>query len=280
METRFELKREDQSQTSIIYYTDPDTGKYEELQQLDAAQSRIWVEYKDIPLNMINATIAIEDKRFNEHNGVDWVRTLSAVGNFLGGDSSYGASTITQQLIKNITHEDDVTVNRKVQEIFRALAVEKYYTKEEILEWYLNTIYLGQGCYGVQSAAKVYFGKDVGELSVAECASIISITNNPSLYDPYISKGNNHRRQQTVLREMYAQGYLNAGEYLQAKYQTLEFHNGLYDERTYVCASCGFEGTSGEYNEINNAFYCPQCYKQNFSIETSSYYSYLSLIHI
>ena len=141
-----ELDNASLPQTSFIYYTDPQTGEERLLQQLYATQNRVWVSYDEIPLDLVHAAIAIEDKRFPEHNGVDWIRTLSAVGNFVGGSTSYGASTITQQLIKNLTEEDDVTVNRKVQEIFRALAVEELYTKNEIMEWYLNTIYLGEGC--------------------------------------------------------------------------------------------------------------------------------------
>ena len=207
-----ELDNVSLAQTSFIYYIDPETGEERELQQLQTTENRVWVSYDKIPVDMVNATIAIEDKRFREHNGVDWLRTLSAIANFAGGDSSYGASTITQQLIKNLTHEDDVTVNRKVQEIFCALAAEKMYTKNEIMEWYLNTIYLGEGCYGVQSAARVYFGKDVSELSTAECASLIGITNNPSLYDPYISEKNNRKRQLTILQEMYKQGYIETEE--------------------------------------------------------------------
>ena len=101
-------------------------------------------------------------------------------------------------------------VNRKVQEIFTALAAEKLYTKDEIMEWYLNTIYLGEGCFGVQSAARVYFGKDVSELTTAECASLIGITNNPSLYDPYVSEKNNRKRQLTILKEMFYQGVTGA----------------------------------------------------------------------
>ena len=163
--------------------------------------------------------------------------------NFVGGDSSFGASTITQQLIKNLSKEDSVTVNRKVQEIFRALAVEKRYTKEEIMEWYLNTIYLGQGCYGVQSAAQVYFGKDVSELSTAECACIVGITNNPSLYDPYYFPNNNRKRQTTILEEMYKQGYIETeADLAAAEGEEMLFHNGRYDEKEYTCGSCGFTG--------------------------------------
>ena len=264
------------AQTSVIYYTDRETGEYRELQQLYATQNRTWVTYEEIPLDLVHAAIAIEDKRFLDHNGVDWLRTLSAVRNFIGGDSSFGASTITQQLIKNLSQEDDVTVNRKVQEIFRALAVEERYTKSEIMEWYLNTIYLGEGCYGVQSAAQVYFAKDVGELTTAECASLIAITNNPSLYDPYINPEGNRRRQLVILDEMYAQGFIETEEDLEAaKAQEMVFRNGLYDEDTYVCGSCGFDGPRSEYIEKeDDAYFCPNCDTQNYAVDSNNAYSY------
>lgn len=264
------------AQTSIIYYTDPATGEYKELQKLYATQNRIWVSYDQIPQDMVNAAVAIEDKRFPEHNGVDWLRTLSAVRNFLGGDSSFGASTITQQLIKNLSKDDETTVNRKVQEIFRALAVEQRYTKNEIMEWYLNTIYLGEGCYGVQSAAQVYFGKDISELTPAECASIIAITNNPSLYDPYIRPKNNRERQLTILSEMYRQGYFaSEADYKAAKSQEMVFHNGNYDEKTYRCSACTFSGTSEEYKlGQDGQYYCPWCGTLNYAVSDSNVYSY------
>lgn len=263
------------AQTSIIYYTDPATGEPRELQQLYAAEHRIWVSIDEIPQDMVNAAVAIEDKRFPEHDGVDWLRTLSAVRNFAGGDSSYGASTITQQLIKNLSQDDDVTVNRKVQEIFRALAVEKNYTKDEIMEWYLNTIYLGEGCYGVQSASEIYFGKDVSELSTAECASIIAITNNPSLYDPYINPENNRERQLTILMEMHDQGYIESDyAYDEAASQEMLFHNGRYDEKTYTCSSCGFEGVRSDYYKEDGAYHCPNCSAMNYSVNDNHAYSY------
>ncbi len=263
------------SQTSIMYYTDPDTGDYVELQQLYSSENRIWVSYKDIPQDLVNAAVAIEDKRFYSHDGVDWLRTLSAIRNFVGGDSSFGASTITQQLIKNLTQEDDVTVSRKSQEIFRALALEELYSKEEIMEWYLNTIYLGEGCYGVQTAAEVYFAKEVSELTTAECASLIAITNNPSLFDPYINKENNRERQLIILNEMFAQGYIKSeGSLKAAKDQEMVFHNGLYDEDTYRCAACGFEGPRSEYTELDSHYYCPSCETQNHTVSPSNAYSY------
>lgn len=222
-------------QTSVIYYYDDATGDYQELQQLYGKENRIWADYEEIPQDLIFACIAIEDKRFYEHHGVDWLRTLKAsVNMFLGGNSTYGASTITQQLIKNLTQEDEVTVRRKILEIFRALEFEKKYSKDTILEWYLNRIYLGEGCYGVKSAAQVYFGKELSELTLAECASLIGITNNPSIYDPYLNPEKNKERQEIILSEMLEQGYIEQPEYEDAVAQQLVLKNtsGEQDDET------------------------------------------------
>ena len=174
------------NQSSIIYYQDRETGEWVEFQTLHGEENRILVKFDDLPDYLWQATVAIEDQRFFEHKGVDWQRTISAAGNmFLKAKNTYGGSTITQQLLKNLTGEDEGTVKRKVTEIFRALEFEKKYSKNQILEMYLNAIYLGKNCYGVQTAAQYYFGKDVGELDLAECACLIAITNNPSLYGPF-----------------------------------------------------------------------------------------------
>lgn len=273
-----QLDSSDMAQTSIILYTDPQTGEVKELQQLYATENRIWASYDELSPHAVHAAVAIEDKRFYDHDGVDWIRTLSAMGNFVGGDASYGASTITQQLIKNLSEEDEVTISRKVQEIFRALAVEDLYTKNEIMEWYLNSIYLGEGCYGIESAAQVYFAKDSSmELTAAEAASIIAITNNPSLYDPYINPEGNRNRQVIILNEMYAQGYLTENELEEALAQEMVFQNGRYKERTYEClnSECDFEGTSDDYVETaDEMLACPLCGRVNHTIDTSSGYSY------
>ena len=265
-------------QTSIICYTDKATGEVRELQQLYATQNRIWASFDEISPHLVHAAIAIEDKRFDKHDGVDWVRTVSAMGNFMGGDASYGASTITQQLIKNLSHDDDVTINRKLQEIFRALAVEDRYTKNEIMEWYLNTIYLSQGCYGVQSAAEVYFAKDnLLDLTPAEAASIIAITNNPSLFDPYINPARNRERQVTILNEMHDQGFLNDAELRQSLAQEMVFKNGNKIEKTFVCQNpeCGFEGVADDYIKNEDGKYCcPNCLTPNPNVDSSSGYSY------
>ena len=215
------------NQTSVIYYQDKSTGEYQALQNLYGEENRIWASYKDIPTNLVYATVAIEDKRFFQHSGVDWLRSMKASANlFLGGNSTYGASTVTQQLVKNLTNDNEVTVRRKLVEIFRALEMEKQYSKEDIMEWYLNTIYLGEQAYGVRTAAYTYFGKDVSELDLAECASLIAITNNPSIYDPYISektKAKNKERQTDILYEMRQQGYITENEYQNAKNEELQF---------------------------------------------------------
>lgn len=212
-------------QTSVIYYEDRQTGKYEVLKTLYGGSNSTWVQYEDIPKNLIHACMAIEDKRFEKHAGVDWVTTMRACVKMFLGQSEAGGSTITQQLIKNLTGEREVTVRRKLVEIYRALDYETTYTKDQIMEGYLNIIPLGENCRGVQSASRVYFGKDVKDLTLAECASLIGITNNPSLYDPYISAENNKERQQIILYEMLDQGYINQEQYDEALAQELVFTN-------------------------------------------------------
>lgn len=179
---------------------------------------------KDIPQYLKDATVAIEDKRFYKHDGVDWKRTFGAFYNiFMNSRSNFGGSTITQQLIKNLTDEKEVTVRRKLLEIFRALEFDKTYDKDVILEWYLNTIYLGQGCYGVKTASEVYFAKNVSELTLAECASLIGITNGPTMYDPYQNPEQNKERQEQILGEMLEQGLISKKDYNDAKSQELDF---------------------------------------------------------
>ena len=204
------------SLSSTIWAYDKN-GQPVELTVLQSDENRIWVDYEDMPPYLEKAAVAIEDKRFYEHKGVDWYRTAGAFVNmFIGMKNDFGGSTITQQLLKNVTTEDEVTVQRKLTEIFRALNLEKTYTKEEIIQWYLNVVYFGEGAYGVCQAADVYFGKDVRDLTLAECASIIGITNNPSKYSPFASVENNLKRTRTILYEMYDQGYITHGEYVAA----------------------------------------------------------------
>ncbi len=187
-----QLEGFDLSQPSYIYYID-ESDNIQVLQRLHADTESEWAEFKEIPQSMIHAAVSIEDHRFFEHQGVDWFTTVKAcVGMFVGGNGA-GGSSITQQLIKNLMltqdkNADDVTVQRKVLEIFRATEFEKKYDKSVVLEWYLNYIYLGNRCTGVKAAAERYFGKELEDLTPAECACIISITNNPSIFNPISNK--------------------------------------------------------------------------------------------
>ncbi len=211
------------NESSTIWYQ-TSSGEWRELAPLVGVYKRIWVDYADIPKYMEQAVVAIEDKRYYEHKGVDWYRTAGAfVEMFARMETSYGGSTITQQLIKNLTGKDQVTIQRKLTEIFGALELEKRYDKKQIMEWYLNAIYFGEGCYGVQAAAQTYFGKDVSELDLAECAAIAGITNKPTYYDPFYNEQNNKDRQETILREMYEQGYIDYETYKAAVAEELVF---------------------------------------------------------
>lgn len=211
------------SESSIIY-CETEPGVYKELATLHGVENRIWVDLEDIPDYLVKALVAIEDHRFYTHKGVDWYRTVGAMFTLLtGGDDSFGGSTITQQLIKNVTGNKEVTVQRKLIEIFQALEFEKKYDKDEILEWYLNAVHFGEGCDGIYTAAEKYFGKEPSELTLAESASIVGIVNLPTYYSPFYSEENNKERQETVLRRMYELGFISYDEYKQAKDEELVF---------------------------------------------------------
>ncbi len=191
--------------------------------------------YDDLSENLINAFICIEDKRFMEHSGVDWKRTAAAsVNYFLKFNDSFGGSTITQQLIKNVTENDDYSFQRKLQEIFWALDLEKKFDKKEIITMYLNVINLSNGCFGVGAASEYYFSKDVADLTLAQCASIASITNSPTYYDPIKNPDNNIKRRNLILAQMLSQGYINESEYNEAVSEELITSPPEKDSRTTV----------------------------------------------
>lgn len=209
--------------TTLIYANDPKTGKPVEIERLYLKQNRLWVDYDKIPQYMKDAVVAIEDKRFFEHNGVDWKRFTKAFINYFipFSKNAGGGSTLTQQLIKNLTLDKKKTAFRKYQEVLRSLYVERKYNKDQILEYYLNDVYFGKSCYGVQTAANYYFGKDVGDLTLAECASIAAITNSPAKYDPYINLKNNQTRQKNILHAMLEQKKITQAQYDEAIKQEL-----------------------------------------------------------
>lgn len=197
--------------TSFVYVNN-DEGEPEEYQRVYNLENRVWIDFQDIPQNMKNAIVAIEDKRFYDHRGIDIFRTSGAVMNLLKGTQSYGGSTLTQQLIKNITEDNQVSLTRKLREIFRAMELEERYSKDEILESYLNVVNFGGGSRGVQAAANLYFKKNIQDCSLAQCATIAGITQNPTAYNPIYHPQNNRERRELVLKEMLEQGMISEQE--------------------------------------------------------------------
>ena len=204
-----------------IYYTDSQTGEEKELVNLSSVENRVWVSIEDIPKSLQDAIVSIEDERFYEHSGFDVKRTTKAFFVYVynkvtNKPTTFGGSTITQQLIKNLTNQKQKTAARKIQEISKAINLEKQISKSKILELYLNSIYLSQGCNGVQTASKTFFGKDVSELNLAESASIAGITQYPTLYDPLIHPDKNKEKQEVVLKKMLDLGKITEEEYNEA----------------------------------------------------------------
>ncbi|HEX2938924.1 MAG TPA: transglycosylase domain-containing protein [Ruminiclostridium sp.] len=213
--------------TTFVYATDYKTNKPVKFSQISGEQNRIWISIKDMPDNLKNAFVCTEDQRFYEHEGVDWKRTIGSFGNlflhFYG--TKQGGSTITQQLVNNLTSagKNSHDYGRKIQEIVNALDLEKRYGKEQILEAYLNTINLNEGCYGVETAAQNYFGKDVKNLDIAECAALACMPKAPSTYDPRNHpEKNTDRRVNVVLKNMYTQHKITKQQYDAAVKETLK----------------------------------------------------------
>ncbi len=209
---------------STIYCEDKETGKYVVYDHIVGDENRVWVDIEKIPPAMQNAIVAIEDERFYSHSGVDIKRTLGAVINELSGGSTYGGSTLTQQLVKNLTGDKERSRARKIREILRAISLETRLSKSEILELYLNTIYLGQNCYGVETASYRYFGKPASELTLAEASCIAGITQYPSQYDPIVNPKRNEEKRQLVLGKMLEHDYITKEQYKEAKETVLEFN--------------------------------------------------------
>lgn len=211
-----------QNQTSFIYGYD-DNNEPVEITRLHGEENRIWLDIDDMTPYLSKAFIATEDERFEKHHGVDWIRTIGVL--VKPTNSGQGGSTITQQLIKNLTDENDVTFVRKFNEILSALNLEKHYSKDQIMEAYLNTIYLSHGCYGVKTAAETYFGKDVKDLNIAECATLAGITQFPTKYDPLLNPENNKKKQEYILGKMKSNNFITEEEYEEAKNYKLVFTN-------------------------------------------------------
>ncbi len=243
-----EEKKANQNQTSFIYAYDAN-GNEVELARLHGEEDRVWVDLDDMSPYMADAFIALEDTRFREHHGVDWIRTIGVL--VVPDNFGQGGSTITQQLIKNLTNQKAVTTVRKFNEILSALNLEVHYDKDTIIEAYLNTLYLGSGCYGVKTASEEYFGKDVSELNAAECAVIASITQAPTKYNPLLNPDKNRDRQLYCLKMMYEEkGFLTKEEYDEACNFELIFTNS----ENYV-PKIDENAVKEEDEEVINSFY-------------------------
>ena len=215
-----DLDNQKNRQTSIIY--DINGNEYASLSR---NENRIWRELSAMPENLQNAVIAIEDKNFRTEPGINLKGTIGAALNAFTGNriwgTNRGASTLEQQLIKNLTGDSEQDNMRKVREIFRALGLDNKYSKETILEAYLNTIPLTGIIHGMEAGSIEYFGKHVEDLTLAECATLASITKNPTKYNPATNPEELIKRRNHVLYEMYAQGYITEAEFNAAKAETV-----------------------------------------------------------
>ena len=202
-----------ETKTTLVY-----DKNGEELCQIKSSKELYYVTFDQIPKTLANAFVVMEDRDFYNHSGIDYKAIVrAALANQKSSEIVQGASTITQQLARNIFLTQEVTWERKIEEMFIAWDLEKKYSKEEILEFYLNNIYFGNGYYGVEAAARGYFSKSVSELTLSEQAFIASIPNNPSKYNPLTNFENTLKRRDLILEQMYDTDYITSMDFYTAK---------------------------------------------------------------
>lgn len=220
-----------QSETSLVY-----DNKGELLSVLKGEKDVYYLEYKDIPIYASQAMISIEDKKFMQHEGIDLLANVRSVVALIKhkGQITQGASTITQQLARNIFLTNAVTYERKLKEIFIAIELEKKYSKQLIMEFYLNNIYFANGFYGIQAASKGYFDKDVNELSLSQIAYLCAIPNNPTIYDPFDYPKNTIKRRDRILTQMYEDGKIGKEEYDKAVNEKIKVKQQKMTPNNYV----------------------------------------------
>lgn len=208
----------------------------EVIAELKGAHDAYYLEYSEIPYFAKCALIATEDRNFYKHSGVDYKAVVRAFVVLVQekGEITQGGSTITQQLARNVFLSHQVTVDRKVQEMFIAKELERQYTKDEILEFYVNNIYFGNGFYGIEAAARGYFSKSATELSLAEIAYICAIPNNPNMYDPYINGEATVERKNRILKQMYELDYIDKEMYQDALFSTIVLVPSETKKNNYV----------------------------------------------
>jgi penicillin-binding protein 1A len=206
------------AQTSKVYDLD---GKL--ITEFHAEENREIIPFSAMSENIKNAIIAIEDKRFYEHQGVDYIRIIgAAIADLRAGELAQGASTITQQVVKNIYFSPEKTWKRKINEALIAIQLERNYTKDKIIEMYLNTIYFGTGTYGIEKASEIYFGKTASELTIAEAAMLAGLVQAPEVYSPFNNIESARHRRDHVITQMYEQGFIDSKEYLGALADPIE----------------------------------------------------------
>ena len=208
-----------QDETSLVYDAD---GKM--IREVKGEKQVYYKTYEEIPAYFVEAMVSVEDRRFYEHNGVDYEGIMRAAYILFknNGAITQGASTITQQLARGIFLTNDVTYERKIKEIFIAWEMEKKYTKQQILEYYLNTIFFANSYYGIGAAAEGYFNKDLDQLSVSEVAFLCAIPNSPSYYDPRVNFDHTIERRDKILNDMHELGYINELELQMALEEDIE----------------------------------------------------------
>ena len=244
-----DLDNQKNRQTSIVY--DINGNEYASLSR---NENRIWRELSAMPENLQNAVIAIEDKNFRTEPGINLKGTIGAALNAFTGNriwgTNRGASTLEQQLIKNLTGDSEQDNMRKVREIFRALGLDNKYSKETILEAYLNTIPLTGIIHGMEAGSIEYFGKHVEDLTLAECATLASITKNPTKYNPATNPEELMKRRNHVLYEMYTQGYITEDEFNSAKAETITLAEKSSTTENATRSSSNSWFTDALYNQL------------------------------
>jgi len=219
------------SQTSLVYYNNGEL-----ISALKGVKDVYYIEYKDMPADVINAIIVTEDKKFFSHRGIDYLANVRAAIALIKhkGEITQGASTITQQLARNVFLTHETTYERKIREIFIAQELEKVYSKDKIMEFYINNIYYANGYYGILAAANGYFGKGINQLSLSEMIFLCAIPNNPSKYDPYENKKNTIERRDRILKQMYDNGLISYTDYINAVNEPINLVRQEFDKKNYV----------------------------------------------
>lgn len=228
------------NQTSIVYAADGSV-----ISTLKGEKDSYYVSIEEMPVDAVTAIVSIEDKKFFRHHGIDYRALLRAVKAMVqNGEVKQGGSTITMQLARNVFLSQEKTWQRKVEEMYIATELEKKYSKNEILEFYLNNIYFGNGYYGIQSAARGYFDSDVQNLSLSQIAFLCAIPNNPTLYDPVTNKDNTVARRDRILKNMLDDGKISQMDYAQAVTEQITLNrpqalakNDYVETYTYYCAT-------------------------------------------